>query len=93
MIMGNRAPFFLICLYIFINNPSAAQTIPVGSMVFENYYRRGQMLETADSTVSLTIRPVAAILTEKNDSSYHRTTDRKNNNAFFKTVFQVLPFT
>lgn len=35
-----------------------AQSIPVGSVGMEDYYRRAQLLGTADSSVSLMIRPL-----------------------------------
>jgi hypothetical protein len=35
-----------------------SQTLPVGTSVLEDYYRRGQILGKIDSTISFTIRPV-----------------------------------
>lgn len=36
----------------------AAQTIPVGTVTLDDYYRRAQLLGEADSSVSLMIRPI-----------------------------------
>ncbi len=45
--------FLLICV-----KPIEAQTIPIGSTIVEDYYRRSQLLGKADSTVSFMVRPV-----------------------------------
>ncbi|WP_342647789.1 capsule assembly Wzi family protein [Mucilaginibacter sp. CSA2-8R] len=37
---------------------TSAQSLPVGSPALEDYYRRGQLLGTADTTVSMMVRPL-----------------------------------
>lgn len=48
--------FFL--LFILLSFQSIAQSLPVGTPVLEEYYRRGQLMGKFDSTVSFTIRPL-----------------------------------
>src|SRR5690606_24194306 len=47
-----------VLLSIFLSFQSIAQSLPVGSLVLEEYYRRGQLMGKFDSTVSFTIRPL-----------------------------------
>jgi len=49
----------IICvLMVFIRLGARAQTLPVGTTALEDYYRRSQLLGTADSNVSFTVRPI-----------------------------------
>jgi len=49
----------LICaLATFVQFSAKAQTLPVGTTALEDYYRRAQLLGTADSSVSFTVRPL-----------------------------------
>lgn len=53
--------YFLIILYSILNFSTLnlnAQTLPVGTQVIEDYYRRSQLLGDLDSTISFTIRPL-----------------------------------
>jgi hypothetical protein len=45
--------FFALCSIV-----AGAQSIPVGSIGLEDYYRRAQLLGLMDSTVSFTVRPL-----------------------------------
>ncbi|MFD2145302.1 capsule assembly Wzi family protein [Mucilaginibacter antarcticus] len=40
------------------NNSASGQTIPVGTPVFNDYYRRMQLLSNVDSNLSFSIRPI-----------------------------------
>jgi len=55
--------FFILhiaCLLhcILLQNNAEAQSVPVGSPVLDDYYRRGQLLGKVDSNVSFTVRPL-----------------------------------
>ncbi|RYZ33039.1 MAG: hypothetical protein EOP49_36515, partial [Sphingobacteriales bacterium] len=51
---------YLILISLVVNvTQSFAQTIPVGSIGLEDYYRRAQLLGEVDPAVSFTIRPVS----------------------------------
>ncbi|HVW97762.1 MAG TPA: capsule assembly Wzi family protein [Mucilaginibacter sp.] len=49
---------FISALIIFAHFGASAQSLPVGTTAIEDYYRRSQLLGTADSTVSFTVRPL-----------------------------------
>ncbi|MEP6612876.1 MAG: capsule assembly Wzi family protein [Mucilaginibacter sp.] len=49
---------FICALAIFVQFGAKAQTLPVGTTALEDYYRRAQLLGTADSSVSFTVRPL-----------------------------------
>ncbi|MEO6980296.1 MAG: hypothetical protein ABI113_18030, partial [Mucilaginibacter sp.] len=49
---------FICALVIFVQFGAKAQTLPVGTTALEDYYRRAQLLGTADSSVSFTVRPL-----------------------------------
>ncbi len=46
--------FFLICIY----NLAYTQSLPVGTIGLEDYYRRSQLIGTVDTNVSFTVRPI-----------------------------------
>lgn len=46
-------------LFIFLGFQSAAQSLPVGTPVLEEYYRRSQLMGNFDSRISFTIRPLS----------------------------------
>lgn len=48
----------LTAMILFMVIPGMGQSIPVGTPVLEDYFRRSQLLGELDSTVSFTIRPV-----------------------------------
>jgi len=58
--MRIRYLLYSLCLLTVPYESLQAQTLPVGSTVLEDYYRRQQLLGTVDSSVSFTIRPLAA---------------------------------
>lgn len=49
---------FICALATFVQFSAKAQTLPVGTPALEDYYRRAQLLGTADSSVSFTVRPL-----------------------------------
>jgi hypothetical protein len=78
-----------------------AQTIPVGTPLIEDYYRRQQLLGKLDSSISFTVRPLFAESLNKEDIFDPKETLK--NNSWFKTStgitfadgkgnFQILPF-
>lgn len=46
--------FFLVCIY----KLAYTQSLPVGTVGLEDYYRRSQLVGTADTNVSFTVRPI-----------------------------------
>lgn len=40
---------------------SVAQTVPVGTLMLDDYYRRAQLLGKVDSSISFNVRPLAAV--------------------------------
>jgi hypothetical protein len=50
--------FFICALVAFVQFGVRAQSLPVGTTALEDYYRRAQLLGTADSSVSFTVRPI-----------------------------------
>lgn len=49
-----------ISILLSVQGISQAQTLPVGSHVLEDYYRRLQLLGQVDSTISFALRPISA---------------------------------
>ncbi|HTK22208.1 MAG TPA: hypothetical protein VL442_21965, partial [Mucilaginibacter sp.] len=94
--------FFLIgIIYIVSCFKAFAQSLPVGTPVLDDYYRREQLLGKVDSNLSFTLRP----LNRKNlnvtdvfdpDSSLRISRGNSGTQTFFANghgVFQVLPLT
>ncbi len=48
---------YIASVLILLSNYSIAQSVPVGSVVLEDYYRRAQLMGAIDSTISFTARP------------------------------------
>jgi hypothetical protein len=90
--------FALICAgLIFIQFSGYTQTLPVGTPVVEDYYRRMQLLGNVDTSVSLTIRPLypsyikqSAFFPEKTEHDFDTSSTWTSKNGKLKTVF--LPF-
>jgi hypothetical protein len=89
----------LICAFlIFAQSAVWSQSLPVGTKALEDYYRRSQLLGTADTTVSFTIRPLYPASLKRNvffPDSTERNLDtsstRISKNGKLRTV--LLPFT
>lgn len=56
--MSNRLYSILVLILVLSGLSSQAQTIPVGMPIFEDYYRRAQLLGKFDETVSFASRPL-----------------------------------
>lgn len=78
-----------------------AQTIPVGSPILEDYYRRLQLIGQLDSSISFSVRPLAAQALKQdhvfdpagsltNDSWMKQSGPIRFANG--KGIFQILPF-
>ncbi|RZK67694.1 MAG: hypothetical protein EOO95_02115, partial [Pedobacter sp.] len=52
----------LLIFICYLNLVSNAQSVPVGALGLEDYYRRSQLAGRLDSTVSFTIRPLIPAL-------------------------------
>lgn len=68
------------CVLLCIQNNLLAQSIPVGTIGLEDYYRRAQLLGQADSSVSFMIRPIYPKLSFKaSDVFYQDSTEKRYN--------------
>lgn len=92
---------FFVCLLIF-SVDLEAQTLPVGTPVLEDYYRRMQLKGDVDSNVSFTVRPLFNVGTSKQAFSYTPDSVQKPAKwsplmpfifAKGQGVFQLLPIT
>ncbi|HXH99794.1 MAG TPA: capsule assembly Wzi family protein [Sphingobacteriaceae bacterium] len=69
--MLKKILFHLLSLIvILISARLHAQSLPVGSMVLDEYYRRAQLNGQVDSTVSFTIRPLFPVYAFKSPDFY-----------------------
>lgn len=48
----------IVVLILFAQLTIRAQSLPVGTIALEDYYRRAQLLNQADSSISFTVRPL-----------------------------------
>jgi hypothetical protein len=92
----------LFLLFVFTANYSSAQSLPVGSIVLEDYYRTKQLLGELDSTISFAVRPLfpSASLKLHNvfdpDSSLQSSNSSRMRNGIYQSPskqvkFQLLP--
>lgn len=79
-----------------------AQSLPVGTPVLDDYYRRMQLLGKVDSNISFTVRPFFPSSAKKNDDIYDPDSTLKSDHwlstgsiSFAKGLgaFQILPLT
>lgn len=61
----------IIVLSFFSSKNSYTQSLPVGSMILDEYYRRAQLNGEIDSNVSFTIRPLFPVQAFKNNDFYN----------------------
>ncbi|PPL00833.1 Capsule assembly protein Wzi [Parapedobacter indicus] len=52
---------------VLIGLPSYGQTLPVGTLAIEDWYRKAQLLGSVDSNISFTIRPLTAQALKRNN--------------------------
>jgi len=81
----------LLLAFIGVNYVVHAQTLPVGTPILEDYYRRMQLMGQIDSTQSFAIRPLTASALQKTDV-YHPDDIQTTQNATFKLLPAVLQF-
>jgi hypothetical protein len=99
-----RKIFFILNIVLFftclINSKVKAQSLPVGTPVLDDYYRRMQLLGKVDSTVSFTMRPLFSGSSLKTHDVFDPDSTLKSNNwvsmgpvSFAKGLgtFQILP--
>ena len=95
--------FFLFIYNSFDSTISQAQTIPVGTPVLEDAYRRAQLLGEIDSSISFTSRPIFPVASVKVTNAFDPfgslSTERwKKTDDIFRFakdrgMVQLLPFT
>jgi hypothetical protein len=53
-----KIKILLLISFLVVSTYSRSQSLPVGSVALEEYFRRGQLIENRDSLMSFTIRPL-----------------------------------
>jgi hypothetical protein len=88
--MKGKFGLIVLCL-ICLSNPSLlrAQSIPVGSIALDDYYRRQQLLGKVDSSVSFTIRPLTSAAL--NSTNIFETGGDSTRTQKYKSGFKLLP--
>ncbi|GAB2975386.1 hypothetical protein GCM10027049_07450 [Mucilaginibacter puniceus] len=70
----------VIFFLVFIHNLAYTQTLPVGTVGLEDYYRRSQLTGTADTNVSFTVRPIVpSFINPKSNPFYPDSTEKRYN--------------
>lgn len=92
----------VLSFYCFFTKTVKAQSLPVGAPVLEDYYRRKQLLDELDSTISFSVRPIFPAVAFKVNNVFDPDSSLKTNGYFkhsgpFKFAkdkgeFQILPF-
>ncbi|RZK34188.1 MAG: hypothetical protein EOO90_31160, partial [Pedobacter sp.] len=99
--MRNISYIIIIVGIGLLSIPVAAQTIPIGSPVLEDYYRRLQLLGKLDSSISFSNRPLSVealnqvnVFDPADELSNEGWTKSSGNITFGKGrgKFQILPF-
>lgn len=62
---------FICALVAFVQFGAKAQTLPVGTQGLEDYYRRSQLMGSADSNVSFTVRPIFPNIINKSANVFY----------------------
>ncbi|HXH99826.1 MAG TPA: capsule assembly Wzi family protein [Sphingobacteriaceae bacterium] len=91
----------LIAGLFLITYSAKSQTLPVGTPVLEEYYRRMQLLGKLDSSISFTVRPLSSEALQEEDifNPVDSAGDRASGHSGIRTFangkgkFQVLPIT
>jgi hypothetical protein len=79
----------VIVLLLSLKHELRAQTLPVGTVGLEDYYRRAQLMGQADSSVSMMIRPILPKLSFKaKDVFYQDSTEKRYNLINSPSVFR-----
>ena len=91
----------IIMLLLLTVKESFAQSLPVGTPVLEDYYRRQQLLGNVDSAVSFTVRPIYPVAAFKTKNAFNPDnsitgTPIVSDNGIYKTqngkgTLQLLP--
>src|ERR1700748_3127898 len=91
----------IVCVCIlFEQNKINAQSLPVGSPVLDDYYRRIQLLGKVDSNVSFTVRPILSAATLKTSDVFDPDSTLKRDHFIYSGPvsfgnghgsFQILP--
>jgi hypothetical protein len=87
----------IFTLIFFVKFNVHAQSLPVGTAVLEDYYRRAQLLGITDTNVSLTVRPIFPNFIKKGTDAYFPdTTERRygllNSKGLWQTNNKKLTF-
>jgi len=90
-----------MCACLLWQNRVNAQSLPVGSPVLDDYYRRIQLLGKVDSNVSFTVRPILSASTLKASDVFDPDSALKRDHFIYsgpvsfgngRGAFQILPF-
>jgi hypothetical protein len=74
--------FIGLSLWLGINSHTMAQSLPVGTVGIEDYYRREQLLGKLDSTISFSIRPLFPTASLKIDDVFDPDSTLKHDGYF-----------
>lgn len=99
--MRNKYFYILLSVFTLVSTNLLAQSLPVGTTVLEDYYRRLQLQGKLDSTISFSNRPLSAEALKQQD--IFDPSSVLSDNGFFKSSniisfangkgkFQILPF-
>jgi hypothetical protein len=85
-----RIKRFIICTALaFVYTLGKSQSLPVGTVALEDYFRRAQLLGIADSSVSFTVRPVfPAAINNGSEVFYPDKSEQKYNLLKADATFQ-----
>ncbi|WP_299353547.1 capsule assembly Wzi family protein [Mucilaginibacter sp.] len=84
---------------LFLRSTVNAQSLPVGTPVLDDYYRRMQLLSKIDTNLSFTLRPIfiasSSHLNDSNNTLKHNNWTESNLITFAKGLgqFKILPLT
>jgi hypothetical protein len=95
-----KALFFVLSTILFFNcgitDKLYAQSLPVGTPVLDDYYRRMQLLAKVDSTLSFAIKPLLSRAVLKTQNIFDPDSTLKNNLVSLgkgRVTFHLLPLT
>lgn len=99
-----KKTFFVLftLIELFFIKRSEAQSLPVGTPVMDDYFRREQLLGHVDSAFSFTIRPISSASSLKVADLFYPDSNKHNGSNLIRStktvfanghgLFQVLPF-
>ena len=76
-------------IIILVASESRGQSLPVGTISLEDYYRRSQLAGQLDSTISFTVRPInPRLIKGVKDGFYPDSSEKRHNILETEAYFQ-----